>query len=151
MFLQLDDTLSLGEYEVHASGCHQHPTDIIGVHREQDDLGLRHHAFEHDRCFRPVQQWHGKVEQNQIRLKLLCFLYGIRAIFRFPQTVNLVLVSTNERSRRRMLRLSSAMRMPGMAITQPYQTYAKLEYVNHSRTPYKANRVDCFDSEQELN
>jgi len=89
MFLQLDDTLSFGEYEVHASGCHQHPSDIICVHREQDYLGLRHDAFEDGRRFRPAQQWHGKVEQNQIRLKLSCFFYGIRAIFRLPANCEL--------------------------------------------------------------
>lgn len=62
MFLKLDDTVSLGEHEVYVSGCCQRLADITSVHREQDYLGLRHHAFEHDGCFRPVQQWHGKIE-----------------------------------------------------------------------------------------
>jgi hypothetical protein len=86
---RLDDALSLGEYDVYASGCHQTSSGIVCVHREQDYLGLRHDALEDDRCFRPVQQWHGKVEQNQIRLKPLRFFYGVCPVFRLPANCEL--------------------------------------------------------------
>src|SRR5437667_3479912 len=80
MFMQLEKAVSLGEHKVYACGCYQRVPNFGSVHSEHDYFRLRHHAFEHARCFHAVQEWHGEIEQNQIRLKLLCFFYYFRAV-----------------------------------------------------------------------
>src|SRR5580704_5238242 len=74
------DSIGLGEHCINTN-CGRHgPSDVLAVHREQNDVNLRHQLLE-DRCgFRTVHLGHRKVKQNQIRSERYSFFHGLLAI-----------------------------------------------------------------------
>src|SRR6202011_557635 len=53
------------------------------VRGEQEQYGVRQHESERARCLQPVHLWHGEIENDKIRGKMLSLRDGLGAIRSF--------------------------------------------------------------------